>query len=99
MRQFRQANVEVLGIAVDSQFCHKAFAEQLRVDFPLLSDANREVVSKYGVTRPEHAGIKNVANRSVFVIDKEGMVQHKWLTENVPEVPDVIEILRVVENL
>jgi len=99
MRQFRQANVEVLGISIDSQFCHKAFAEQLRLDFPLLSDANREVIPKYGVMRPEQAGIKNVANRSVFVIDREGTVRYKWTTENTPEVPDVIEILQVVENL
>lgn len=88
-----------MGISIDSQFCHKVFAEQLRVDFPLLSDANREVIPKYGVMRPEHAGIKNVANRSVFVVDQQGTVRYKWMTENPPEVPDVLEILRVVERL
>ncbi len=90
IKQFRQANAEVLAVSIDSQFSHKAFAEQLRVDFPLLSDANREVIPQYGVTRAEQAGIKNVANRSVFVIDREGTVRYKWLTENPPEVPDVL---------
>ncbi len=96
---FRCHGAEVLGVAIDSQFCHKAFAEQLGLNFPLLSDANREVIPAYGVLRAEVAGIRNVANRSVFVIDSTGVVRYKWLTENPPEVPDVEEILRAIEKL
>ncbi len=77
MSRFRENNAQVLGIAIDSHFCHKAFSEQLALNFPLLSDANREVIPAYGVLRPEAAGIKNVANRSVFVIDSTGMVRYE----------------------
>ena len=77
MTRFRENNAEVLDVAIDSQFCHKAFAEQLGLNFPLLSDANREVVPAYGVLRPEAAGIRNVANRSVFVVDSTGVIRYK----------------------
>ncbi len=99
MSRFREYNAQVLGVAIDSQFCHKAFAQQLELNFPLLSDANREVIPAYGVMRAEIAGIRNVANRAVFVIDSTGVIRYKWLTENPPEVPDIGEVLKAAENL
>ncbi len=96
---FRSHGAEVLGVAIDSQFCHKAFAQLLGLNFPLLSDANREAITAYGVLRPEVAGIRNVANRSVFVIDSTGVVRYRWLTENPPEVPNMEEIIQAIEKL
>ena len=99
MTRFRENKAQVLGVAIDSQFCHNVFAQQLGLNFPLLSDANREVIPAYGVLRSEIAGIKEVANRAVFVIDSTEVVRYKWLTENPPEIPDIEEILRAVENI
>jgi peroxiredoxin len=62
----------VLGISVDSAPANKAFAQQIGVTFPLLSDFERKVSQKYGVLNPKYP----VANRTTFVIDKEGIIRH-----------------------
>ena len=62
--EFRDLNAQVLAISVDSPFSHKAFADQLNLNFPLLSDFNREVIPEYGVEMPELLGLKRLAKRS-----------------------------------
>ncbi len=62
----------MLGVSVDSQFANKAYAEQIGVNFPLLSDFQRTVSKEYGILNTEHG----FANRTTFVIDKNGVIQH-----------------------
>jgi len=57
---------------VDSQFANKAYAEQIGVTFPLLSDLTREVTTKYGILDDKYP----VAHRTTFVIDRNGVIQH-----------------------
>ncbi len=59
-------------MSVDSPAANKAFAEQIGVKFPLLSDFMRTVSKDYGIYNEEHG----FANRTTFVIDKEGIIQH-----------------------
>ncbi len=63
---------QVLGVSVDSQFANDAFAKQIGVTYPLLSDFHRTVSEEYGVLNAK-AG---VANRTTFVINKEGIITH-----------------------
>ena len=62
----------VLGISVDSTWCHRAYAEQRNLRFPLLSDAHPkgEASRRYGCYR-EDAGI---CERALFVLDPSGKV-------------------------
>jgi peroxiredoxin Q/BCP len=57
---------------VDSVWANKAFADQLHLEFPVLSDAKREVSRAYGV----YDNANDVSNRTTFVIDDNGVVQH-----------------------
>ena len=57
---------------MDSQFANKAFAQQMGVTYPLLSDFTREVSTNYGILNPKFP----VANRTTFVVDKEGIIRH-----------------------
>ena len=59
-------------MSVDSPAANKAFAEQIGVKFPLLSDFKRNVSKDYGIYNEE----KGVANRTTFVIDRKGIIQH-----------------------
>lgn len=59
-------------MSVDSPAANKAFAEQIGVTFPLLSDFQRTVSEEYGVLNPK----MGFANRTTFVIDKEGIIRH-----------------------
>lgn len=62
----------MLGISVDSVPTNHAFAKQIGITFPLLSDFQRKVSEEYGVLNPEHG----FANRTTFVISKDGIIQH-----------------------
>lgn len=70
MQAFRESNTQVLGISVDASPSQKEFATKNGLDFPVLSDFKREVSRSYGVL--SDAGY---ANRSTFVIDKEGKIR------------------------
>ena len=70
MQAFRELNTQVLGISVDASPSQKEFATKNGLDFPVLSDFKREVSRSYGVL--SDAGY---ANRSTFVIDKDGKIR------------------------
>lgn len=67
-------NAQVLGISVDSKYSHKEFAQKLNLNFPLISDFNRNVCKLYETLREE-----GFSNRAYFIIDKNGMVKFKYL--------------------
>jgi peroxiredoxin len=71
MSKFEGVETKVFGISTDNTPSQQAFAKQLNLAFPLLSDfSKREVAAKYGVLIPE----RGFANRSTFVIDREGKI-------------------------
>ena len=92
--QFNSLNAQLLGISVDPTFSQKAWAAQNNLDFPILSDYNREVIKQYDVEFPNLAGLEGytAADRAVFVLDKEGVVRYKWLAPNLGTEPDYDEI-------
>jgi peroxiredoxin len=89
----------VAAVAVTATFSQMAFAKHLGVPFPLLSDWSRETCSAYGVRYDvwkEHDGL---AKRSVFVIDRGGVIRYRWVTDDALETPDLEEALQVLEDL
>ncbi len=62
----------MLGLSVDSYPANAAFAKQEGLTFPLLSDFQRTVSKAYGILNEE----RGFANRTTFVIDKDGVIQH-----------------------
>ena len=80
--QYQKLNATVLGISVDGTFVQKAFAKANNIPVPLLSDYNREVVRKYDVVLPEFAhGMKETAQRAVFVIGNDGVIKYVEVTK------------------
>jgi peroxiredoxin len=98
---FNSSNAQVFGISVDGIFAQKAFSDANNLNFPLLSDYNREVVTAYGVALPNFAGMDGytASQRAVFVIDKEGVIKFKWIGENPGVEPDYDEVQRQVDQL
>jgi peroxiredoxin len=94
---FEQAGVRVLGISRDSAWTHIAWAQALDLDFPLLSDWNAEAVHGFGVAQ-EHRGLRDVAERTAFLIDTGGTVRGAW-RYGTTEVPDVDELLEAARAL
>ncbi len=91
--EFQQLNTEVLGISVDSKHSSAAFAEHLHLEFPLLSDFNKEVTAAYGVLRDG-----GFAERALFVIDREGKIAYAHVNA-IGEVPDTGPVFEVLHKL
>ena len=77
-----------MGVSTDTFFTLKAWGDQQRFGFPLLSDYNKEVIRQYGVVNPDMIGLKDIAKRAVFVIDPAGIVRHQEVLEDARNEPD-----------
>ena len=95
--EFEQAGVQRVGISRDSPWSHLAWAQVLDIDFPLVSDWNGEVVRGFGVGH-EYSGMRDVAERTAFLIDRTGTVRGAWRYER-SEIPDVDELLAAARAL
>ncbi|MEJ5359968.1 MAG: peroxiredoxin [Desulfobacterales bacterium] len=98
--QFRERNVEVVGVSIDSQFTHFAWRNTPvseggigPVQFPIVADIKHAITRAYGVEHPD-----GVALRASFLIDRNGIVQHQ-VVNNLPIGRNVEEMLRVVDAL
>lgn len=78
MAKLEASDTEVLGISIDSPAANAAFAKQLGLTFPLLSDMNRNVLTTYGILKKYDVkgGEYEWADRTTFVVDKNGVIQH-----------------------
>ena len=90
-------NCQILGISVDSVFCLEKFRIENSINFPLLSDFNKEVSKLYGVLYDEFfLCMKGVAKRSVFVIDKEGFIRYMDILENAGGLPNFYQVKQLL---
>jgi peroxiredoxin len=84
--EFEEAGVRVFGISRDSPWTHIAWRQTLDLRFPLLSDWNAEAVHAFGIAH-EFRGLKDVAERTAFLVDEGGTVRGAWryVTSEVPD--------------
>ena len=99
MAQLGKADAQVYGISVDTFFTLKAFQDQQRLNFPLLSDFNKQVIRDYGVFNEDMIGLKGIAKRAVFVIDKDGIVRHREVLEDARNEPDYDKVFAALAAL
>ena len=99
--QFNSLNAQVLGISVDPPFSQKVWAENNELNFPVLSDFNREVVNLYDIALQDLAGLEGyvAAKRAVFVLDKGGVVRYKWVAPAPGKEPLYDEIKEALDRL
>jgi len=98
IEEFKDRNAVVVGVSVDSQFSHLAWANTERkeggikgVTFPLVSDLNKTIAADYGVLLP--AGI---ALRGLFIVNEKGILKHITVNDNSLG-RNVEEVLRVLD--
>jgi peroxiredoxin len=104
MAMFNKLNAKVVGISVDPPFSNKAFKEAYKLNFPILSDYNREAIKVYDVMLDFSKLIPVLkgyiaAKRAVFILDKNGIVRWKWVSDDPRVEPPYEEIQKVVEKL
>jgi peroxiredoxin len=97
--ELNTVKAKVLGVSVDTFFALKAWADAQKLDFPLLSDFNKTVVRQYDVVNPDMIGLKDIAKRAVFVIDRNGVVRHREVLEDARNEPDYSKIKQTLAGL
>ena len=88
MTQLNGLGARVYGISTDTFFALKAWGDQLKPGFPLLSDYNKEAITAYDVVNPDMVGLQNIAKRAVIVIDKGGIIWHREVLDDARNEPD-----------
>jgi peroxiredoxin len=94
-----RANAQVYGISVDTFFTLKAFQEQQGLTFPLLSDFNKQAIRDYGVFNEDMIGLKGIAKRAVFVVDKDGIIRYREVLDDARNEPNYEKVNQAVAAL
>jgi peroxiredoxin len=97
--RLNQARAKVFGISVDTFFALKAFQDQQALTFPLLSDFNKQVIRDYGVFNEDMIGLRGIAKRAVFVIDRAGTVRHREVLEDARNEPDYDKVFEALSAI
>lgn len=79
-QQLSALDAQVVGVSVDTDASHKAFAEKYHLPFPLLADVKGEVAGRYGAVL--NLGVMKLAKRYTFLIDPQGRIAKIYLSVN-----------------
>lgn len=97
--ELNKTKAQVLGVSVDTFFALKAWADAEKLNFPLLSDFNKTAIRDYGVVNPDMIGLKDIAKRAVFVIDRNGVVRHREVLDDARNEPDYGKVKQALASL
>ena len=89
---------KVFGISIDSPFAVARFREIENLPFPLLSDFNKEIAPMYGAFHEDLMGLKGVAKRAAFVINRDGEIIYAWVSDDPGVQVDFDAIRAAVES-
>lgn len=97
---YEKLQATILAISVDSPHTLNKFKELNQLPFTLLSDFNKVACKTYDCMHEEFSlGLKGVAKRSAFVVDKEGILRYQEILENPSGLPNFDAINEVLNNL
>ena len=100
MSKFNDMNAQILAISVDSPFTLAKFKEENKVEFPMLSDFNKEVSRAYHSLYEDFVlGLKGVSKRAAFVVDAQGQIQYAEVLESAGDLPNFEAIEKTLTNL
>jgi peroxiredoxin len=99
MAKLNNAKAQVYGISVDTFFTLAAFKKDQNLNFPLLSDFNKDVIQAYGAYNPDMIGLKGIAKRSTFVIDKDGVIRHAEVLDDARNEPNYDKVFETLAKL
>jgi peroxiredoxin len=86
--KFNDLKAQVIAISVDNPFAQKAWSRDNKLNFPVVSDFNKEVSKAYGALHEDLIGLKGVSKRSAFVVDQHGVIRYAWVSDDPKKEPD-----------
>ncbi len=97
--EIRDLGAEAFGISADSHFALAAWARERGFTYPLLSDWSREVIAAYDVKLDELAGYRDVPDRAIIIVDRDGTVVYRQRVPHPRDLPDVDAALKRLREL
>ncbi len=95
---FKELDCQVLGVSLDDEVSHKAFADKFSLPFPLLADTDGTTSEAYGV-KTKMFGM-TVAKRQTFLIDPDGHIaKHYAKVDPDTHAQQVLSDLRELKSL
>ncbi|MCZ6583136.1 MAG: peroxiredoxin [Thaumarchaeota archaeon] len=93
--EISKLGAQVIGISNDGPFANKAFKEANNLNFPLLGDYTSKTIRDYDILMPDLLHVKDydAAKRSVFILDENGIVIYKWVSDDPLVEPNYQEII------
>lgn len=100
LSDYNDLNAEVIAVSVDSPFTLEKFKQEQNLNFPLLSDFNKETSRAYGSLYEDFVmGMKGVSKRSAFVLDKDGVIRYAEVLDNAGDLPNFEAVKETLSNL
>lgn len=100
LADYNNMETDVVGISVDSVFTLEKFKQAEDLNFPLLSDFNKEVSRQYGALYEDFVlGMRGVSKRAAFIIDKEGTIRYAEVLDNAGDLPNFVAIKETLAAL
>lgn len=96
--EYANLNAAVYGISADSPFALDAWSKASHMSITLLSDMDSKVINAYGVQAEDRFGFPGIAMRSVFVINKDGIITFKWVGKELSDLPDFNAIKQALKS-
>ena len=98
-KEISDMGAKIVAISNDGPFANKAFAEKNNFNFPLLADYTSKTIRDYDILMPDLLHIKdyNAAKRSVFIINEDGKIGYKWVSEDPLKEPNYEEIKNLLK--
>ncbi len=95
---FNSLNAQVYGISVDMIFALGEFKKANNINFPLLSDFNKEAIHAYDIVIDSFSvGHKGVSKRAAFVVDKNGNIVYAEVTPTPSDMPNLDAVKKALE--
>ncbi|MEJ7589776.1 MAG: peroxiredoxin [Ferruginibacter sp.] len=101
MADYNKSHAQILGISVDSLYVLKQFKQEQNLNFPLLSDFNKEASKAFDVLDNSFPpfDMHGVSKRAAFVLDKDGIIQYIEICGSASELPDLDKVQKVLTKL
>ncbi len=97
---YSAVNAEVVAVSVDSPFTLAKFKQDQGLNFPLLSDFNKEVSRAYGSLFEDFVmGMKGVSKRAAFIIDGQGVIRYAEVLDSAAMLPNFENVMATLQTL
>ena len=97
--EFDKLDTHMVAISVDDvEHNHDVWEKVLGKQFPVLSDSGAAVIRKYGLLHTAGKGSDDIAIRTTLLIDAQGVEQWRRVSETIPDIPKVSEILERIRK-